>query len=185
MQDENTAVSQDEIAASGDAQTAAATQSVDELRAELDAANAKAKENYEKFLLAMADFENYKKRMEKGIVDRVSAAHKRVLAAFLPVIDNLERALSYEGDNAESLRNGLQQTLKGFQNVLTMEGVAPIDVKGQPFDPAVAEAIGTQPAADGVADDTVLEVAQKGYKFGDELLRPAQVIVAKTQDATE
>lgn len=181
MQDENTAVSQSDVAANGDAQSEAATESVESLRAELDAANVKAKENYEKFLLAMADFENYKKRMEKGIVDRVSAAHRRVLAAFLPVIDNLERALSYEGDNAESLRNGLQQTLKGFQNVLTMEGVAPIEVKGERFDPAVAEAIGTQPAADGVADDTVLEVAQKGYKFGEELLRPAQVIVAKAQ----
>jgi len=184
MQDENMAVSQEDVAANGDAQTNAATESVEALRAELESANAKAKDNYEKFLLAMADFENYKKRMEKGIVDRVSAAHKRVLAAFLPVIDNLERALSYEGDNAESLRNGLQQTLKGFQNVLTMEGVSPIEVKGQPFDPAVAEAIGTQPASDGVADETVLEVAQKGYKFGDELLRPAQVIVAKAQDTT-
>jgi molecular chaperone GrpE len=76
------------------------------------------------------------------------------------------------------LRNGVQQTLKGFEAVLGMQGVKPINVKGQKFDPKIAEAIGTQ-SADGIEDDTVLEEAQKGYTIGDELLRPAKVIVAK------
>jgi len=182
MQNDNTATPQEaDVAANGGTQAETVTESFDALKAELENEKTRAKDNYDKFLLAMADFENYKKRMEKGVVDRVSAAHKRVLLAFLPVIDNLERALSYDGANAESLRNGLLQTLKGFEKVLTMEGVAPIDVKGKKFDPNIAEAIGTQPAADGVADDTIVEVAQKGYTFGDELLRPAQVLVAKSE----
>jgi molecular chaperone GrpE len=64
--------------------------------------------------------------------------------------------------------------------VLNSEGVKTVDVKGKPFDPRVAEAIGTLPAQNGVNDDTVVEVAEKGYTMGDELLRPAKVLVAKT-----
>jgi molecular chaperone GrpE len=80
-----------------------------------------------------------------------------------------------EGDK---LRSGLEQTLRGFEAVLSNEGVKAIEVRGEPFDPRVAEAVGTAPA-DGVAEDTVVDVTQVGYKIGDDLLRPAQVIVAK------
>ncbi len=81
-----------------------------------------------------------------------------------------------EGDQ---LRGGIEQTLRGFEAVLAGEGVKALDVKGKPFDPHLAEAIGTSAAADGEADDTVVEVAEKGYVMGDDLLRPAKVIVAK------
>ena len=145
--------------------------------AQLAAANAKAEENYNKFLLAMADFENYKKRIERQFGDIALAGRKSLLLKFLPVLDNLERALAVDGES-EGLRAGVQQTLKGFESVLTGEGVKAISVKGQPFDPKVAEAIGTQ-SSPGVADDVVLEEAQKGYVYGEELLRPARVIVAK------
>lgn len=127
----------------------------------------------------MADFENYKKRIERQFADIAVAGKKSVLAKFLPVIDNLERALAFGGDS-EAVRNGLQATLKGFEGVLASEGVKPIKLKGEAFDPRLAEAIGTQPAA-GVANEIVLEEAQKGYMLGEELLRPAQVIVAKNE----
>ncbi|HZZ66146.1 MAG TPA: nucleotide exchange factor GrpE [Candidatus Baltobacteraceae bacterium] len=149
-----------------------------QLQQELQAATARAEENYNKFLLATADFENYKKRMERQFREIADAKRRELLRSFLPVLDNLERALSYEGASGDALRNGVQQTLKGFENVLTMEGVRPVSVKGQKFDPAIAEAIGTQ-SAPGVEEDTVLEEAQKAYKIGEELLRPAKVIVAK------
>jgi molecular chaperone GrpE len=150
-----------------------------DLRAQLEAANAKAEDNYNKFLLAMADFENYKKRMQRDIESIVTAHRRKMLERFLPVIDNLERALQFNASGDEKLRGGIEATLRGFENVLAGEGVKPIDVKGKPFDPRIAEAIGTLPAADGVAEDTVLEVAEKGYTIGDELLRPAKVLVAK------
>lgn len=139
---------------------------------------ARADENYNKFLLAMADFENYKRRMERDI-DRVVTEHrKRLLTRFLPVIDNLERALQFNSSGDEKLRNGIEATLKGFEGVLASEGVKAIDVKGKAFDPHIAEAIGTADRGD-IEDDTVLEVAEKGYTIGDDLLRPAKVIVAK------
>jgi molecular chaperone GrpE len=145
---------------------------------ELAAAKAKAEENYNKFLYAMADFENYKKRVERQLADISLAGKKSVLKKILPVLDNLERALAYK-DDAEGLRGGLHATLRGFESMLESEGVKVVSLKGEPFDPKRAEAIGTQPAPTGVADDTVLEEAQKAYLMGDEVLRAGQVIVAK------
>jgi molecular chaperone GrpE len=146
------------------------------LEAKLTEAQARADENYNKFLLATADFENYKKRIQRDLEAIVTARRRMLLERFLPVLDNLERALQYEA--GENLRGGIEQTLKGFEAVLAGEGVKAIDVKGKPFDPRVAEAIGTE-AREGVPDDTVVEVAEKGYNLGNELLRPAKVIVAK------
>ena len=147
------------------------------LAAELAAANAKAQENYEKFLYAMADFENYKKRVERQLADISLAGKRAVLTKMLPVLDNLERALQY--DDSEGLRGGLQATLRGFESALASEGVKAMPLKGKPFDPKLAEAIATQPAPDGVAEDTVLEEAQRAYVIGDDVLRVAQVVVAK------
>jgi molecular chaperone GrpE len=147
------------------------------LEEQLAAANARAEENYGKFLLAVADFDNLKKRLQRDFESRVSSHRRMLLERFLPVLDNLERALQSNA-GGDSLRGGIEQTLRGFEAVLAGEGVKAIDVKGKPFDPRVAEAIGTA-SPDGEADDTVVEVAEKGYALGDELLRPAKVIVAK------
>ncbi|PZR57536.1 MAG: nucleotide exchange factor GrpE [Candidatus Meridianibacter frigidus] len=145
--------------------------------AELAEARAKADENYNKFLLAMADFENYKKRIERQFADIALAGRRSLLQKFLPVIDNLERALAVDSES-DGLRDGVAQTLKGFGSLLAGEGVKAMEVKGQLFDPKLAEAIGTRedPA---VADETVVEEAQKGYLLGDDVLRPAKVIVSK------
>lgn len=144
---------------------------------QLAAANARADENYSKFLLAVADFDNFKKRIQRDLDSMVAARRRMLLERFLPVLDNLERALSSNA-GGEGLRGGIEQTLRGFEAVLASEGVKAIDVKGEPFDPRVAEAVGTA-AADGAAEDTVVDVTEKGYKLGDEVLRPAKVIVAK------
>jgi molecular chaperone GrpE len=150
------------------------------LEEELAAANARADENYGKFLLAVADFDNYKKRMQRDFDSLVSSRRRMLLERFLPVLDNLERALQSNADG-DTLRGGIEQTLRGFEALLAGEGVKAVEVKGKPFDPRVAEAIGTS-ASGGEADDTVVAVAEKGYTLGDELLRPAKVIVAKTSD---
>lgn len=147
------------------------------LEAQLAAANSRADENYGKFLLAVADFDNYRKRIQRDIDSMVSTRRRMLLERLLPVLDNLQRALE-SNSSGDTLRGGLEQTLRGFEAVMASEGVKPIDVRGETFDPRVAEAVGTTPA-DGVAEDTVVEVAEKGYKLGEELLRPAKVIVAK------
>jgi molecular chaperone GrpE len=151
------------------------------LEEQLAAADARANENYERFLLTVADFDNYKKRTERDLDSRVAARRRMLLERFLPVLDNLERALDSNAQG-ETLRSGLEQTLRGFEAVMANEGVRVIDVKGKPFDPRVAEAIGTSAASNGEADDTVVDVAEKGYALGDDVLRPAKVIVAKHSD---
>jgi molecular chaperone GrpE len=158
-------------------ETAAAEPSVEE---QLAAANARADENYGKFLLAVADFDNYRKRTQRDIDSMVAARRRMLLERFLPVLDNLERALESNA-GGDTLRGGVEQTLRGFEAVLAGEGVKTIEVKGAPFDPRIAEAVGTA-VPNGAPEDTVVEVAQKGYMLGDELLRPAKVIVAKTSD---
>jgi molecular chaperone GrpE len=100
-----------------------------------------------------------------------------VLAKMLPVLDNLERAVAFE--DSDGLRGGLAATMRMFEAALAGEGVKAVSLKGQPFDPRLAEAIATQPAPEGVAEDTVLDEAHKAYTIGDEVLRPAQVVVAK------
>ena len=156
---------------------AAATSSLEE---QLAAANARADENYGKFLLAAADFDNYKKRMQRDFDSIVSSRRRMLLERLLPVLDNLKRALQSDS-SGEKLRGGLEQTLRGFEAVMANEGVKPIEVRGETFDPRIAEAVGTAPARD-VAEDTVVEVAETGYMLGDDLLRPAKVIVAKRPD---
>jgi len=179
MHDDTPANASAEASADSEAGTNGTATATGDLAAELADAKIKAEDNYNKFLYAMADFENYKKRIERQIAEISTAGKKSIITKFLPVIDNLERALTYDTEN-EGLKNGLQNTLRGFENVLAGEGVKALSLKGLPFDPKRAEAIGTQPPPDGVAEDTILEEAAKAYVMGDDVLRVAQVIVAKS-----
>jgi molecular chaperone GrpE len=151
----------------------------EDFREQLAAANARADENYNQFLRAVADLDNFKKRTERDLRKMLVDRRRILIERFLPVLDNLERALESDSKSGEALRGGIEQTLRGFKAVLEAEGVRAIDVAGKGFDPAVAEAIGTVAADDGIIEDTVVEVPQKGYTIDGELLRPARVIVAK------
>jgi molecular chaperone GrpE len=153
----------------------------DSLEEQLAAANARADENYGKYLLAVADFDNYKKRMQRDFQANVASQRRMLLGRFLPVLDNLQRAVESKAEG-ETLRGGLEHTLRGFEALLAGEGVKTIEIEGKPFDPRLAEAIGTSSTANGAAEDTVVTVAEKGYTLGDEVLRPAKVIVAKHAD---
>lgn len=131
-----------------------------------------------KYLYALAEVENTRKRLERRAEDASQATKRRLLLRFLPVLDNLERSLAY--DDSNELRAGLAATLRGFEAALRDEGVRPIVTTGQHFDPSVAEAVATQSAAD-VDDETILAEEQRGYRLDDEVLRPARVVVAKNQ----
>lgn len=129
-----------------------------------------------KYLYALAEMENTKQRVQRSADEAARALKRRLLLNFLPVLDNLERALAHPDSN--ELRAGLEATLRAFESALAREGVTPVrSTAGQRFDPNVAEAIATQPAGDG-DDETVLQETQRGYRLDDELLRPAHVVVA-------
>jgi len=147
-----------------------------ELEAKLAAAEKLAEERYQELQYARADVENVRKRAVRTAEERLVAGRKTLLAKFLPVLDNLQRAMAFE--DGEGLRGGLNGTLKGFEALLASEQIVAIDTVGKPFDPHVAEAIATRETTEH-EDDIVLEEAQRGYRLGDELLRPAMVVVAQ------
>lgn len=130
----------------------------------------------EKYLYAVAETENTRKRLERRFDDASRTMKKRLLVKFLPVLDNLERALAHP--DSDELRAGLEATLRAFEAALQSEGVTPIATTGRPFDASIAEAVGTQPA-DGVDDETVVAETERGYRVDGDLLRPARVVVAK------
>ncbi len=132
----------------------------------------------QKYLYAMAELENARKRAHRESQEASYAFKKRLLLKFLTVLDNLERALTYQ--DSEQLRAGLSATIRGFESALESEGVTPILTTGEHFDPRIAEAIGTQKTED-TENDTVIAEAQRGYLLDDDLLRPAKVLVAKTE----
>lgn len=145
----------------------------------LSAAQALADERYKELQYARAEIENVRKRAERIALDRLTAGRKALVGKFLPVLDNLRRATTYE--HSEGLREGLGATLKEFESLLASEHLRPIEIVGKPFDPRLAEAIATREVADvdDVDDGTVIEEVRRGYLLGDDVLRPALVVVAK------
>lgn len=137
---------------------------------------------YDQLLRRAAEFENYRRRIERERTDAYQRARVEVLVEFLPVVDNFERALSSlenSGGDAEALRHGVELIHKQFKDALTKFGLEPVDAIGQTFDPHLHEAV-TIEATDKHKENTVIEEFQRGYRIGDKLLRPAKVKVAAT-----
>jgi len=151
------------------------------LRDALDKAYAQLEEQRGAYARLLADFDNAKKRFERIASDRADEERRKLLTRMLGVVDNLERAAAFrkKGVPADQLVDGVLATIKQFRDFLNAEGVRPIEVVGKPFDPAVAEAIAVHVAAD-VPENTVVEEARRGYTLGESVLRPAQVVVAKS-----
>lgn len=130
-------------------------------------------------LRLQAEIENFRKRQQRLTEERIAADRDRLLRAFVTVADDLERALNSDGTDAESLRQGVELTYRSLMRLMEREGAEPIQAEGQPFDPALHEAVGTVPHERADAEpDIVVGVVQTGYQLQDRLLRPARVIVA-------
>jgi molecular chaperone GrpE len=148
----------------------------EELEAALEAAKAEAAANWDKYLRERAEMENYKRRIERTYADLSKRSRKELLLKLLTPIDNLDRALAFDTD-AQNLAKGLQMVHAQFKDLLTSEGVSEISTVGEQFDPNLHEAIATEPAGERPENEIVTEI-QKGYRIGEEMLRPARVKVA-------
>lgn len=126
-----------------------------------------------------ADFDNYKKRQGKKQKEFIEFANERLISNLLTVLDNLERALysAKNEENVKAIREGINNTLKEFRNILNKEGVKPMQSIGHRFDPYKHEAV-MRTETDKYSDDTVVEEFQKGYYIKSKVLRPAMVKVA-------
>ena len=133
----------------------------------------------EQFLRAVADFDNYRKRIERERRELSEYAAADVLLELLPIIDNFERALqSPDGGDAEAFKRGVELIHKQMLDLLRKRGVTLIDALGADFDPNVHQAVIHEPS-DEHREGEVMQELQRGYKLGDRLLRPAMVKVAK------
>jgi molecular chaperone GrpE len=130
----------------------------------------------EKYLRTLADFDNYRKRVERERAETSRGAQAEPLRAFLGVVDNLDRALG-AGGSGNDLRAGVQMILKQSEDLLRRFGVEAVPALGQPFDPALHEAV-VRFEDPGVEVPMVSEEFQRGYRYNGRLLRPAMVKVA-------
>ena len=129
----------------------------------------------------LADFENYRRRSERERDDLRRFAVADSLREMLPVVDNLERALA-AGGTVEDLKLGVELTLRQFKDLLRQRGIEEVRAIGEPFDPALHEAVAREEAA-GVSVPTVTAELQRGYTIHGRLLRPALVKVAMPVEA--
>jgi molecular chaperone GrpE len=153
-------------------------------RAELKRVEAERADLLDKLARRQADFENYRKRVERERGDTYNRIAADVAGKLLPVMDNLRRALdaeaSLQAGESEEFRhflNGVELISKQLNDVLESLGVQPVPAVGEPFDPHVHEAIATE-QTDDYEPDTVMQEIVRGYRLGEKLLRPAMVKVA-------
>ncbi len=155
-----------------------------DLEAELATAEAKATENWERYLRAAAEAENIRKRASRDVEHARRYALENFARELLDVTDTLEIGLeAADSADAESLREGSRATLKLLTSKLEQFGITAVDPLGEPFDPEHHEAMSMQPSGDA-EPGSVLVVFQKGYLLNGRLLRPARVIVATEPDQT-
>ena len=154
------------------------------LYAELDAAKQTINDQKDGVVRAAADIENIRRRAAQD----VEKAHKFALEKFanelLPVIDNLERAIEFSDKENETLKpllEGIDMTVKSFNDAVAKFGVEIVNPQGEQFNPEFHQAMSIQPSND-VSPNTVLAVMQKGYTLNGRLLRPAMVMVSKAAE---
>ena len=156
-----------------------AKSSVEEAADEKERLTAELQEINDRYLRLYAEFENYKKKVNKDKEEIFKYGNESLLYELLPVIDNLEMALKHATNSvSEGLVQGVEITLKELQRTLEKFGLSPIEATGKPFEPLVHHAM-TQVERDDVDEKTVVEEFRRGYMFRDKVLRPSLVAVSK------
>ncbi len=150
----------------------------------LEAARAEAQRSRDQLLRTAADFDNYKKRSRRELLDAEKRAREDFLRELLPVFDNLERAAQHAetASDVKSLSDGIGMVVRLFTDTLARLGVERVVALGQPFDPALHEAV-QQMESSELAPGVVAAEVQPGYRMGDRLVRPAMVVVAKPKSS--
>lgn len=135
---------------------------------------------YDRLLRKQAEFDNYKKRMDREKSEFVQFASSELIREVLTALDSFELALKNPASDQNTLR-GFELIYKQLQETLARFGLKPVEAKGQKFDPNFHQAVSTQ-ATDEVAENTVVEEMRKGYSLNGRLLRPAMVTVSVKKD---
>ena len=152
--------------------TPSETGSVEVLQKERD-------EFYDRLLRKTAEFDNFRKRVERDRREMIDWAAADVLGELIAIVDDFDRALAADAPpEAQAYKSGLELIQRQLAELLKKRGVTPIDALGADFDPHLHQAVAYE-EVDGAREGEVVDVMAKGYKLGDRLLRPALVKVAK------
>ena len=143
----------------------------------LEEAQKQAKDNLDKYIRQLAEFENFRKRSNSEKTAMYSNGVRDTVEKLLPVIDNFERAVEAADDKEDPMYKGVEMILKQFMEILENLGVKEIPSKGEPFDPNVHSAV-MHVDDESCDENVVVEVFQKGYTLGDKVIRPSMVKVA-------
>lgn len=152
---------------------------VEEWRVKAERLESDVEEWRDRALRLQADMDNFRKRQQRTAQDRIEEERQRLLAGFLQVVDDLQRALAAPATDGEGFRRGVELTHRAALQLLHKEGVEPIEAENQIFDPNWHEAVASigRNGSDAEAN-TVVQVMEPGYRHGKRLLRPAKVVVA-------
>lgn len=155
------------------------------LHAELEAAKTQISDNKDTVLRAKAEVENARRRAEADVEKARKFALERFAGELLPVIDNLERAITAadsENESVKPLLEGVEMTHKSFIDTVKKFGLELVDPQGESFNPELHQAMSMQESEE-LAPNTVMAVMQKGYSLNGRLLRPAMVMVSRAPSA--
>lgn len=150
---------------------------VDALVSELRATTTERDEYKDQLLRARAEFENFRKRVARDADQNRRLAAANLIRELLPAADNLDLALQHVADPDDSLAQGVRMVLRQFTEALERAGLTTIPAAGESFDPNIHEAV-MQQNSDDVAAGTIITEFQRGYRLGDQVLRPARVVVS-------
>ena len=173
----------------GENREAAAAEAVDEAggeeaaaESELEKAQAAAAENYDRYLRAAAELDNFRTRTLKMRSETREETVRDLLLQVAPLLDNMRRALSQETEDAAAVKQGVELIVNQFQSILKGYGLEEIEARGEPFDPNLHEAM-MEVADNEHPPGTVLEEMEKGYILRDKVVLPARVVVSKAGEA--
>jgi molecular chaperone GrpE len=154
---------------------------VEQLEQQVAEKDKQVQEYIAKYRQAAGEFDEARLRLRREISKDIERTRREILADLLDVVDNLDRAIdaARQSSSPEALRQGVEMVRRQFLSKLEGLGVKPIESTATRFDPAVHEAVSTVPAASEDQDGMVVGEIRKGYRIGDDVLRPAAVAVAK------
>jgi molecular chaperone GrpE len=145
---------------------------------EIERLKEEVRREHDMYLRALADYDNYRRRIERERATAARSGKRELILQLLEVLDGFDRALLHVGNAPSSVSEGLQLLQRKLLSVLEAQGVTPLQSLGETFNPELHEAIGTVQSEE-LRPGTVADEVQRGYRWGDDLLRPARVRVAQ------
>jgi len=132
----------------------------------------------DKYLRTSAEFDNYRKRMDKNMQDMIDATKRSAIGDFLIVLDNMEKAINVSKEHKETIIEGVELTVKSFKDLLKKHNIETIDPGEETFNPDIHEALAMHDS-ENVPKNSIIQTLEKGYIYKNKLIKPAKVIVSK------